>query len=113
MPHLPVAGALWGLTDTAQFAIIQKAAVDHQVVETQSDVLYFQGSLQPLPVRELLIKPEGQRTWKFYKMFTKQVLKLDDEVQDLAQRRYRVTGTADWGSLGGFYEYELKEEPKP
>ena len=112
MPHLPIAGALWGLTDSAQFAIIAKAAVDHQVVETERDVLYFQAVLQPLPLRELMIKPEGQRTWKFWKMHTTQFLKLDDEVQDREQRRYRVTGIGDWSSQGGFYEYELREGPK-
>lgn len=112
MAHVPIAEALWGLTDTAQFAIIRKTSVDHEVVETKADLEFFQGVLEPTPAKNLLIKPEGERKWNWYTLRTRQLLELDDEIQDVDGRRYRLTSKTDWGSLGDYYEYEATEGPK-
>lgn len=112
MSHVNVTDALWGLTDTAQFAVIRKEAVDGEVVETKADIDYFQGALQPLPARKLLIKPEGQRSWNWWSMWTERKLKLDDEVEDAEGLRYRVMSMSNWNPNGGYFEYDLAQEPK-
>lgn len=106
--------ALFGLTDTIQFKIIHKAATDFEAVETSADVLYFQGCLQPIPPQALRIKPEGERKWKYWRCWTVQKLAIDDVVQDTSPdgKQYRVTDTSDW-SNGGYFEHELREQPKP
>lgn len=112
MSHVPVSDALFGLTDTAQFAIIRKEAVDGEVVETKADIEYFQGVLQPLPPRKLLIKPEGQRTWKWWTLWTEQALALDNQIKDENGVLFRVLAVSDWRRAGGYFEYDLAEAPQ-
>ncbi len=55
--------AFWNLTDEIGFTVVQKAAVDFEAIETPETQVYFDGSLQPMRPRELMVKPEGERKW--------------------------------------------------
>lgn len=95
-----------------QFQIVTKAAVDFELQETQAEGVTFPAILQPLPPQALRIKPEGQRTWKWWTMWTTTSLVLDDVIVDQEGKRYRVMSVQDWVSGGGGYkQYDLTEGP--
>ena len=113
MPNLPlVVEALWDLGLSIQFAVIGKATVDFQTVESVTDIIDFIGVLQPIPPRKLMVKPEGQRTWKWWTLYATQELELDWVISDEEKKIYRVMSKTDW-SQAGYIEYELTEKPKP
>ena len=60
----------------------------------------------------LLVKPEGQRGWRWWTFWTQEKLRLDWELEDSNQVRYRVMSRQDW-SQAEYYEYELTEGPVP
>jgi len=94
-----------------QFAIIEKSVVDFEAVETTLDVKYLNGVMTPMTAQKLLIKPEGQRQWKWWEIITTTRLNLDWLLQDPAGKRYRIMSITDW-SQAGFYTYELTEAPQ-
>jgi hypothetical protein len=94
-----------------QFARVSKTAVDYEVSETKASVQWFVGVFQPIPTRKLIVKPEGQRTWKWWTLWTNQSLNLDDIVQDQCNKQFRVMSVEDWGEAG-YYTYELAEQPR-
>jgi len=112
VPNLPlVAEALWDLGQQIQFAVIGKTTADFQVIENTTSIVDFVGVLQPIPPRKLLVKPEGQRTWKWYTLYTSQELELDWVISDEMNKAYRVMSRTDW-SQAGYAEYELTEKPR-
>ena len=98
-------------SETIKFACIGKAVEDFENVETTKDVVEFEGVLQPIPPRKLTIKPEGQRSWKWYTLWTEILLNLDDVVRDDEGRQYQVMVQTD-GRRGGYLEYEIVQGPK-
>lgn len=112
MAHVPVDDVLGFLSDAAQYAIIGKSAEDFEVVETKKDVAYFDGIAQPMPARELSIKPEGERTWKWWKFWTTKPLNLDDMIADSDGVTYRVMKQSDWSRIGGYLEFDITEGPR-
>lgn len=113
MPIPDVSEALWDLTDYIQLTIIGRAVSDHEVVEMGLPNSLFSGILQPIQPQMLAIKPEGQRQWKWWTMWTNLDIDLDMIVQDLQGKQYRVMSKSDWrsGLHSGFFEYELRENP--
>ena len=107
MPDM--ASTLFGLTTPIQFAVVSKTMVDYEVSESKAAVRWMDGQCQPLPPQQLKVKPEGQRTWKWWLMYTTEDLKLDDILQDDCKRQYRVMEKTDW-SQAGYYAYELTEK---
>lgn len=121
-----VSGAFWGWSVKSLFISVQKVAVDFEVVENLGSppfdfggygqgnyaALIFVGVLEPLPDRKLMIKPEGQRTWKWWTLWTKKPLELDDIIVDKPGRIYRVMSQSDWSS-GRYYQYDLTENVPP
>ena len=101
--------AFSGWNHRNQFALVAKAAVDFDVVETKANVVWFSGTFQPLPSRRLLLKPEGQRSWKWWTLWTATKLNLDDVVKDKCNKQYRVMSSDDWDAAG-YYCYELLEQ---
>lgn len=121
-----VSGAFWNWSAKSLFITVAKSAVDFEVVENLGSTqfsfggfgqgnmaaLIFTGVLQPMPARKLLIKPEGQRTWKWWTLWTKKSLDLDEIIVDKPGRIYRVMSQSDWSS-GRYIEYELTENVPP
>lgn len=105
-----MAAALWGISETINLAVVRKDVVDHEIVEATSDPIQFKGILQPQTARALLIKPEGQRTWKWWTLWTQYRLELDTMIQDPAGVQFRVMKVNDWHNAA-FFEYELTQGP--
>lgn len=105
-----MSGALWGLTQENQFALLRKTIVDHQLVETNDVVARFQGTLQAVKEKDVIPLREGERDWKFWNMLTKEKLPGDSIVADRSGRQYRVMSVGDW-SQSGYFVYLLAEQP--
>lgn len=86
--------------------IVSKEINDFEVSERKINDVPFRGVLQPVPPQKLMIKPEGQRSWKWYTMRSKKYLEVDSILVDNANKTYRVMSNTDWAGAG-FFEYEL------
>jgi hypothetical protein len=111
MPLPEVIDALWSLGNVSRFRLVEKATSRHELVETESAPVIFGGILQPIPMQDLKIKPEGQRQWSYWTLWTQIEIPLDCIIEDAKYKRYRVLSTKDW-SESGYYEYELTEAPR-
>lgn len=100
--------ALSGLTQQVQFARIKRILKGFNSVPTIQKVNTFAGSLQPIHPRRLMIKPEGERQWRWFQLWTGQQLSTGDYVQDPNGVQYKVMASSDW-SQAGYFEYELIE----
>ena len=100
--------AFGGLQSQSQFALLSAQQENFDTVESSSFVAYFLGTLQPLKPRQVLIKKEGLRKWKWFQLWTKQDIKPHDYIRDNKGIQYRVMSKHDW-SQAGFYEYEIIE----
>lgn len=110
MPKPNMSGALWGLTEELQFALLRKAIIDHQLVATNDIVVRFQGDLQFDEDLKVVPLREGQRQWKTGRLRTKQALPPDSVVAERNGTQYLVMGLGDWES-SGFWSYRLWETP--
>lgn len=91
------------------FTRVKKETINFKVVETALNV-NFQGVWQPLTKRELEMKPEGQRSWKWYRVFAVPALQLvPDEIIQFRGERYRVMSTLDYRDYG-YVEYDLVQD---
>lgn len=112
MPQMQA--TIFGLEETMQFQIVVKSVNGADIAESsktpQNVPLWFEGSLQPLHPRELLVKPEGQRAWKWWTLFTDLELQKDWVITDIDGIKYRVMSSSDWRNAG-FRQYQLIEGP--
>lgn len=104
-----VSGAMEGWFQPMKFNLITKSTVNH-VLKEVSKLLEFRGVWQALRGQALYMKPEGQRSWKWFQVHsdTDLVLKVDDIINYLGTN-YRVMDKTDQG-LYGYYEYHLVED---
>jgi hypothetical protein len=80
-----------------------------QAVETTT-LLPFRGIVVPEKSWSLLLKPEAQRTWKFWKVYAEVSLKLfTDDVILWQGVQTRVTDVTDY-SLYGYMEYSIAQD---
>ena len=100
------------LTNTLQqmvFQDIKKKVVNGQVVETTNPI-NFQGSWIPFTIRQLMMKPEGQRRWMWFQVLALTPLPLSpDDVVTYIGKQFRVMQVNDF-SLYGYYEYHLADD---
>jgi hypothetical protein len=104
-----VADAMDGWMMPLVFGVVTKTAVNGQAVEDVTDVA-FNGVIQPLTERQLMLKPEGERAWTWYWVHadTSLVLQVDAVIRYLGVQ-YRVMSRKDW-SLSGYIEYHLVQD---
>jgi hypothetical protein len=88
---------------------VQKSIVNHEIVEARKE-LRCSGTIQPFALRELKIKPEGQRSWNWQMLHTTPDVKLpnDSEFTDNGTR-YRVMSQGAY-SRYGYITYELVQD---
>jgi len=96
-------------TSTISFQLVTQTIYNFEVTNSSATSVYFNGVLEPLTSQSLLIKKEGERTWKWWNLWTTQSLNLNDFIQDTNNKIYKVMKISDW-KYGGYYEYELTEK---
>lgn len=88
------------------FGVVAKSVQNFQLVETVVQV-NFQGVWQPLSGRELAMKPEGQRQWKWIQVHADPSLTLKtDQIITYLGVQYRVMAQKDY-RLYGYVEYHV------
>lgn len=104
-----VSSALNGWTKKQTITKITKIVVDHEVSEV-SESFIVDMNLQPTPPEIVNRKPEEQRSWKWFNIFTKTKIKLniDDRIL-VSGTYYRIQEIKDWNQ-SGYYEYEAIED---
>lgn len=91
------------------FTTIVKTVVNFVVVETPTNVT-FQGVWQPFTTQQLVMKPIGQRDWKWFTVHAQISLALSpDDVITYQGTQYRVVEKLDYSSYG-YFEYHLVQD---
>jgi hypothetical protein len=106
LPKLNTAIGAW--SQCLKFDCIHKSIENFQVIERHRAV-NFKGVIAPLSPRQLEIKPEGQRAWRWFEVHATADLEIkpDDEVVHKCVR-YRVMAVHDWSDYG-YFRYEIAE----
>ena len=110
MPVPYMAGALRGWTKPTVVKLITQTVVDHETVETPTDIT-LDVNFQPMPAATVNRKPPEQRTWKWWSIIVKkgQLLKTDDIIITASSQRFKIQSANDW-SESGFTKYEAIED---
>lgn len=96
------------------FAKIVKTIQAFQVVETMTEFSFF-GHVQVYTDKQLLLKPEGQRSWSWFKVFAQAepasaLLELDlDEIIVYQGVQTRVMAMKQW-QLHSYMEYDWVQD---
>ena len=112
VPYL--AGALKGWTRPIVCLVVVKSVVDHQVVETPSQIT-LDINYQPMPASQVNRKPEEQRTWKWWTLIIKNPtiqLKVDDVVT-IGSLTFRFQSGLSYWTTSGFSVCEAIEDFTP
>lgn len=99
-------GALLDWFQSMTFSVVTKTVINAQVVETKTQVS-TKAVRQPFTSQQLLMKPEGQRHWKWETLhaFPDCVL-VPDDIVIFAGGTYRVMQKRDWKEYG-YVEYHI------
>ena len=108
--NLPnVTGALVSYYVPMVFELITKTVSGGEAIETTTPI-NFRGVMQPLKVTQLMLKPEGQRSWTWFWLHCDPSLKLRlDDVVIYKGVQTRVMGKKDYSDYG-YLEYELAQD---
>lgn len=91
------------------FTTIVKTVVNSLVVETPTNVS-FQGVWQPFTDQALLMKPIGQRKWKWFMLHADTTLSLEpDDVVTYQGTQFRVMAKKDYSPYA-YIEYHLAQD---
>ena len=104
-PDMGDAFAEW--SEATDFQLITKSVQDHEVREAAEPVI-FDMLIVPMRAQQVAIKPEGQRSWRWWTGISDYKLGIDDVVCDEDGVKYRVTAIDNY-KVAGFYAYELTE----
>jgi hypothetical protein len=105
-----VSEALWDWTDAIELRLLQKGTTDYQASKTLLDLPSFQGHLQPTPPTKLWVKPEGQRTWQWWMLYTTEDLPGGSELVTRDGKQFKVMSKTAWPNVK---MYELVQMPIP
>jgi hypothetical protein len=107
-----VADGLAGLTQTLRMVRETQVVTDYEVVEPVQQDFYFEGVLEPLKPQRLLLKPEGERNWRYWDMWSEMDMPINTIVLDPEGVRFRVTARVPWFEAG-YFQYELTQATTP
>lgn len=85
--------------------VVTKSVSDFEVSESEVSTT-FSGVLYPMESRKIFLKPEGQRTWKWWELVTYTDIKLDDKIVDDNGLEFRVMEKYDYQ---GLFQYGLRQ----
>lgn len=108
MPQMNATFAGW--MNKVTLTVITQTIVAGFVTEAKKQVT-FQGVIQPLSPKQIALKPEGQRAWKWLQIHCKigsLVLDTGDKIV-FNGKKYKIMGYLDY-SLNNFYEYHAIED---
>jgi hypothetical protein len=107
MPQL--SNALNGWESKISLIKITQTIVDHQAVNLETTV-FFQGVVQPLSPKELVVKPISERSWEWLQIHTKTNLALstNDRIK-YNNKNYKVMLQNDYTPYG-YIEYHLVKD---
>lgn len=94
-------------SNTLTFKITTQTISDFQATETTESVK-FKGVLYPQTSQQLISKPEGQRSWKWWTLLTAYNLKVSDILTDTNGVEYKIVKKNDFSS-SGYSEYEIAQ----
>ncbi|MCK4782531.1 MAG: hypothetical protein KAV87_02190 [Desulfobacteraceae bacterium] len=111
-PFPQVGGILPAWQKAMTLKKVTDTIVDFGNVKTETD-FEFQGVFEPMPAREIYLKPEGQRNWKWWSLWTKTGIEINngDIVVDFKSLRFRVMKKTDWAQAG-YIKFDLVEDYK-
>jgi hypothetical protein len=105
LPSMPEVSA--GVTRFLSPLIIEKLQVNVVSGFAQKIPIAIKtlGAIQPLTARELVVKPEGERSWSWYRLHTSVNvdLKTNDRVR-IRNTVYKIMAKWDW-SRSGYLEF--------
>lgn len=97
-------------TSPVQLRLVSRSVSDFEAKETTLDVVPFEAVMQAMRNQQVDRKPEGERQWKWWDVWTDKKIALDSVVQDQNGAQFRVRSVNDW-SQAGFFKYEMTEKP--
>lgn len=103
-----VSEALNGLTVRLTLEAQAPTIVDFEVVDAGSGPVPFDGVLEPFRPQRLMVKPEGQRDWRWWTLWTVMDIPTGAIVIDPDGVRFKVVSRTPWYGAG-YFEYELTE----
>lgn len=105
-----VASVFFNWTSTVQMKVINKQPVDFELFEDTVAVVTFDAVVQPMHSKDVNRKPENERIWKWWTMWSTVDFEIDTVIQDPDGVQFRIRSTTDWGQ-GGFFIAEMTEQP--
>jgi hypothetical protein len=101
-----VSSALIGWSEPIQMVRVFKHIVDRETVNEEKPFT-CSGMIQPFSARELSIKSEGERSWKWYMLHTTPDVDLNTGEEFFVDKiKYKVMGKLPY-SRNGYVQYEL------
>lgn len=91
--------------ESLSFRAVASEVDGFEVTKKKHLQVNFEGSLQPIKTSQLMMKPEGERSWEWRTLFTHQRLENGDTIESCGTS-YKVMSRKEWGS---HYEYEVVE----
>ena len=109
-PFPEMGGYLPIWSNSMTFTKITDEIVDFENVKISSD-FECEGVFQPMPGQQRAFKPEGQRNWKFWILWTiaDYDIKNGDNIIDFNGKKFRVMKVNDWGQAG-YRSYDIVED---
>lgn len=107
LPNLSNAVRAW--SQRLEFVVVSKDIENFEINENYI-VRRVLGTKQPLKAQTLAIKPEGQRSWKWFELhLTPQVtINVDDLILFGGKDQYRVMAKEDFSEYG-YVRYEIAQ----
>ncbi len=109
-PFPAMGGVLANWQNTMHFKKVTDTVVDFENVKTETDYP-FEGVFQPMSPRELYFKMEGQRNWKWWTLWTRTGIAIEngDIIEDFNGLRFKVMKSNDWAQAG-YGQYDLLQD---
>lgn len=113
MPMPMMREALRGFGKRVSIQILKQKLEDGEAVQQGQELARASVVMVPMPARKIMIKPEGQRTWKWWDATSTVSLELGWILKDDKdpKRVFEVMALSDW-SQAGVFAYELAEKPQ-